>query len=167
MRITKTTTYLFKAGTMAILAGMPLLAGPSAALADTSTPSGVIGEATKRAHGNEGDTLSAGTLNEKIKAIAAWVLGLAVVIFVLKVVLTAVDRMLNDNRNGERSFLVNIPIIGAYPQPEQGGYGSSGGGYTWKRVWINFAVQLVIAIGAWLLVGLVTGLLSGIFNQIG
>ena len=178
MRITKTATYLYKAGTMAVLTGIPLLYSPSPALAaDATTPTGVIGEAAKRSHGDEGETLSANTLGEKIRAIAAWLLGLAVVIFVLKVVLTAVDRILNDRESSvdshrgntyyfHNSFLVSIPIIGAYPPPERDGYNHTENGYTWKKVWANFAVQLVIAVGAWMMIELIVGLLSGVLGKL-
>lgn len=170
--ITKTARYMRQVGTAAILAGLPILA-PSTALAD-SYSDGVF----NTAHKNSGDLtkdVSAGSMQSKVRSIAGWALGIAVSIFVLKVVLTAVDRILFDRESLEtstvgnthyfsESFLVGLPIIGAYPSPEHQDGGETG--YTWKRIWLNFMLQIAIAAGAWVIVSLLVGLVFEVSSRI-
>lgn len=100
--------------------------------------------------------LTAERLAEAVKTFTSYIIAIAVILFVLKVVLTAVDRMVLGNSaesvefggggpNGQNNLtkfrLCDIPLIGAY-KPE----------VAWKRVWIHFATQLAIIAAAWLIV---------------
>lgn len=104
-----------------------------------------------------------------VTSVTTWVLGLAIVFFVLKVVLTAVDRMLFQNkmdgtaRGGAKgggggedgSVLSRIPFVGAYPQTEP-----------WKEIWIHFGKNIAIVAGAWVLVNLVVNVILWLFGAI-
>ena len=104
-----------------------------------------------------------------VKNIASWALGIAIALFVLKVVLTAVDRLFVGGEMpqqgrpmpGKGSFLQMIPIVGAYPPPD-----GHGNGYSWKEVFINFMVQIAICTAAWLIVQFLIGMILWFFGQI-
>lgn len=166
MNIKKTSLYLSEAGKVAILSGIPLLAFPTIALADSHAD-----EVFSTAHSNANGTdqkLTAGGINETVTGITGWILGLAIIIFVLKVVLTAVDRILNDPDNSasqHNSVLTRLPIVGAYPPPTMGPDGSEG--YSWPKVWMNFGMQIAIAIAVWFIIGLIVGLMSQLLGNAG
>ncbi|RAP50741.1 MAG: hypothetical protein BZ138_06385 [Methanosphaera sp. rholeuAM270] len=92
-----------------------------------------------------------------------WALGIAIAIFVLKIVLTAIDRMLfASDANGSKvmgdktkSVLTRIPLIGAY-EPD----------VDWKEVFIHFGKQLAIVVGAWIFVQLVVNLVMFAFGAL-
>lgn len=103
--------------------------------------------------------VDSGSANNWVVGIAKWIIGLAVVCFVLRVVMTAVDRMVLGNiddgqqrgpRGGQESGfrLSDIPMIGAYP-PE----------VPWKQVWLNFAKNLAIVVGVYLIIELIMGVI--------
>lgn len=180
MNISKTTRYLAGAGEAAILAGLPLVAAPSVALAGGDWIDGTLDTAAQQVGQSEAGTASGSGIIEKVTAVTSWLLGIAIVIFVLKVVLTAVDRILFDRESNithqvgntnyfQNSALVSIPIIGAYPPPESrpnNPYAERADkGYTWKRIWINFAVQILIAVAAWFFVQIIVSLLLAIFSK--
>ena len=166
MRASKTMRYLKNVGKVAVLSGLPLLAVPGMALGDTWT-SDVTGKAGELTGGKPSNTLPTGNLATNVSSKLTLALALAIIAFILKIVLTAVDRMLFDNgNNGNQtsngSTLVNIPVIGAYPQPMGDGDTK---GYTWKRVWTNFAIQLAIAIGAYFFVTLTLRVILAVFKN--
>lgn len=103
--------------------------------------------------------VDSGSANNWVVGIAKWIIGLAVVCFVLKVVMTAVDRMVLGNiddgpqrgqRGGQGSGfrLSDIPMVGAYP-PD----------VSWKQVWLNFAKNLAIVVGVYLIIELIMGVI--------
>lgn len=103
--------------------------------------------------------VDSGSANNWVVGIAKWIIGLAVVCFVLRVVMTAVDRMVLGNiddgsqrgpRFGQESGfrLSDIPMIGAYP-PD----------VPWKQVWLNFAKNLAIVVGVYLIIELIMGVI--------
>ena len=131
-----------------------------------------------------GGNFNATTINQQtvfnwVQTITTWVLGIAIVLFVLKVVLTAIDRMVFDpdkggtggggggggmgggggNRGGRQgsgeSILSRIPIIGAYDAS-----------MSWKEIWKSFAKNIAIVAGAWVLVQLIAGIVMFAFNTI-
>lgn len=167
MNIKKTAIYLSGAGKAAILSGIPLLAVPTLALADSHANT-VFQTAHEKANGNTDQKLTGERVSNTVTGIVTWVLGLVIIIFVLKVVLTGVDRILNDPDNSaskENSVLTKLPIVGAYPPPTNGPDGSEG--YSWSKVWMNFAMQIAIAVGAWFIVNLISGIMSQMFRSSG
>lgn len=104
-----------------------------------------------------------------VNTMTVWILGLAIVFFVLKVVLTAIDRMLFQNKmdgggkggggrgtgSAEETVLNRIPFIGAYPQD-----------VPWKEIWIHFGKNVAIVAGAWILVNLVVNIVLWIFGSV-
>lgn len=109
--------------------------------------------------------IDASTVDKWVTGITNWIIGIAVVVFVLRVVLTAVDRMVlgntQDGMEGGRPGpggpggpgpqggfrLSDIPVVGAYPTT-----------VPWKKVWINFAKNLALVVGAYVLVQLIMGI---------
>lgn len=106
--------------------------------------------------------VDSGGANNWVVGIAKWIIGVAVVCFVLKVVMTAVDRMVLGNlddgsqRGGSRRRglqrdgfrLSDIPMIGAYP-PD----------VPWKQVWLNFAKNLAIVVGVYFIIEIIMGVI--------
>ncbi|RAP50740.1 MAG: hypothetical protein BZ138_06380, partial [Methanosphaera sp. rholeuAM270] len=102
-----------------------------------------------------------------------WALGIAIAIFVLKIVLTAIDRMLFASKSASSSggmggkssggsggvtggdVLTRIPLIGAYDSAVD-----------WKEVFIHFGKQLAIVVGAWIFVQLVVNLVMFAFGAL-
>lgn len=167
MRISKTAQYLRGAGTLSLLTGIPLLAAPEVALADGWTQ-GVLDTSAQQVGQDSAGKPTAEGISETVRKVSGWILGIAIVLFVLKVVLTAVDRILvgNDSQSGypSNSFLTRIPIVGAYPLPTGGQGGERG--YTWKDIWVHFGVQIAIAISAWFLVQLSIGIVSAVVSRV-
>lgn len=109
-----------------------------------------------------------------VTTITTFLLGMAIVAVVLRVVLTAIDRMVFSSRigNGPRGggpgggmgrgggdddgVLTKIPLIGAYPS-----------NVPWKTVFGNFAKNLAIVIGAWFLINLIAGVVQFAFTMLG
>lgn len=97
-------------------------------------------------------------------------LGIAIAVFVLKVVLTAADRLLIGGTVApgpagppqEQSMLSQIPLIGAYPPPEP-----TGGGYTWGAIFKRFFIQVSLCVGALLITELALGILKAAFSAAG
>ena len=170
MRTTKTMRYVADAGKAVILAGIPILATPSMALAGWTDDT--LNSAAQRVGQTDAKEAGGGSIIEALSTLTNWLLGISLVLFVLKVVLTAVDRILVDyeknsayQAGGESSLLVSIPIVGAYPPPDQ--YSDGGDtGYSWKRIWINFATQLIIAVAAWFFVRMIFGALLAVFGSL-
>lgn len=164
MNVTKTTRYLTHAGAAALGAGIPLLAGASVAFAgdERFTPDSIL-ESAGQQGSLEFEEVNGSTINTRVTAIAGWLLGVAIAIFVLRVILTAVDRMVlggDDPYRPANSGLAAIPLIGAYPSKD-----AQGNGYSWKDVWINFGKNLAICIGAWVLVNMMVGAVSWFMTE--
>lgn len=144
----------------------PVLALPQTALAiEGWTPDAAIS-------GMAGNSVSVKKFDEQtlmnwVQTMAMWLLGIAVILFVLKVVLTAVDRMIFGNADGgavqfggakktdENGILTKIPAIGAYPA-----------NIPWKEVWIHFAKNITIVAGAWALVQLIVQVVLWLFGTV-
>lgn len=166
MNVTKTAGYMQKAGAVALGTGLPLLAGGQVALAANGAwkdPNELIKSAGQEGS-FEGTDVNGEWINTKVTSIAGWLLGIAVGLFVLRVILTAVDRMVlggQDQYGNQTSVLSAIPMVGAYPPK-----GPDGSGYTWKDIWINFAKQMAICVGAWVLVNAVVGIVSWLMTSV-
>ena len=170
MNVSKTMRYLSAVGTVALGSAAPMMLSPSMALAEKgiSTQNGFKASDMLGNAGNQGgfkvDNINGSSINATVTAIAGWAIGVAVALFVLRIVLTAVDRMVlggQDQYGQQQSVLSGIPIVGAYPPKQQ-----DGSGYTWKDVWLNFAKQLAICVGAWFGVSLVVGVISWLMNTV-
>lgn len=107
-----------------------------------------------------------------VTSVTTWVLAIAIVLFVLKVVLTAIDRLLFQQNvatggqgtraagrgsatGDEQTLLQRIPFLGAYPQTEG-----------WKEIWIHFGKNVAIVAGAWVLVNLVVNVVLWLFDAV-
>lgn len=189
--IRKTLLYMRGFGAAAIAASVPLLADGTVALA--TNPGGgntvyapnnnggaqfsgsALNGSASVSSGSSGGTWSptdlldesgverkdvtGASVNGVVRNIAGWALGIAISLFVLRVVLTGIDRILVGNEGGH-SFLSSIPLVGAYPPPS-----ADGEGYPWKDVWINFAKNLAMVVGAWVIVNAVVGLVEWAMNS--
>lgn len=112
-------------------------------------------------------TINQQTLSNWVTSLTTWIVGLAIVIFVLKVVFTAVDRMIfskdggkgagggNDRGKDDGGILCKIPLVG--------GYDAS---MSWKEIWIQFGKNVAIVAGAWLLVQILVGVVLFIFSAV-
>lgn len=126
---------------------------------------------------------STGVILPIIQSIANWALGLAIVIFILRVALTALDRIAFSRQGTKTSFtLSEIPFVGAYPNPDNlvlmdetnaKAYAMTHGKpkqnefWTWKRIWTRLFTQLIFATGAWMIVKILLGLLQSLLGVIG
>lgn len=148
---------LVASGVSMLLMPMPALAGSSGLGwqdIGKETPQGV----------------TAGNVSTFGETLMKAVLGIVIGVFVLKVVLTAVDRIIfggsnsgGNKGNGNEGFrLDDIPIIGAYRDPERSGDSP----WTWQRIFTFFAIQIALAAGAYVIVGLMMSLLSTVFSKI-
>lgn len=109
--------------------------------------------------------VTAGTITEWVNTIVSWAIGIFVAFFVLRIALTAFDRMVLANSNST----AHVP--GAYPNPGDERYdpndvqGAPPEGWTWKRIWINFAKNIAIVAGAWAFVQLIMGIVQMVMTQ--
>lgn len=147
----------------------PVLALPQTALAiEGWTPNAAIS-------GMAGHSVSVKKFDEQtlmnwVQTIAMWLLGIAVILFVFKVVLTAVDRLIFGNQDGNVQFggnggggkgggdagiLTKIPAIGAYPA-----------NVPWKEIWIHLAKNIAIVAGAWVVVQLIVQVVLWLFGTV-
>lgn len=151
-------------------------AAPQSAMALGWEPESMVAQTT----GTTG--MTAANINQQslanwVQSFTTFILGIAIVLFVLKVVLTAVDRMIFKNNisggggggagagrpgapsggggGGGGFTLANIPIVGAYPQDTD-----------WKDVFIHFGKNIAIVAGAWVLVQIVVGVILFVFGTI-
>ena len=156
---------------VARFAGVCPLLVPATAYADEGLGWSMTGDG-----GREGDLASDPTgmfTPESVMSVVTVIirtgLGIAIAIFVLKVVLTAVDRLLLGGTVSpgpagppqEQSMLSQIPVVGAYPPPEP-----MGGGYTWGLIFKRFVIQVSLCAGALLITELALGILHGVFQNI-
>jgi hypothetical protein len=126
---------------------------------------------TTGATGMTAATIDQQSLAKWVTDFTTFLLGIAIVLFVLKVVLTAIDRMIfksdiggsdgGKQRSGSGGgsssgfSLADIPFIGAYPQ-----------GTDWKDIWKHFALQIAIVAGAWVLVQVMVGVVLFVFSSL-
>ena len=136
------------------------------------TASGMMGSA----YGNVGTggvtDFTPAMFADWISTFTTWALGLAIAAFVLKIVLTAIDRMIFSNEGGKATgqggqgqnrgakvqgggILKSIPLVGAYDE-ELG----------WKEIFIHFGKQVAVVAGAWILVQLVVNVVLFAFGAI-
>lgn len=114
------------------------------------------------------DKYDSGTTLEFAKSIITAFFGIAIAVFVLKVVLTAVDRLLlgGDSNSGFR--LDEIPLVGAYTDPEKGGAGDGPASpWTWQRIWAYFAVQITLCVSAIALTSLLVSIIGTVVTESG
>lgn len=156
------------------LAGLGVVMLPEMAFAATGGASGAqwnVSSMLNNAGSNSGvgfkaDALQSSSIADKVNGVASWIIGLAVIFFVLRVVLTAADRMVFANSN----TTFHVPF--AYPNPGDERYDENDlkgkqppEGWTWKRIWLNLAKQIALAAGAWVLVQLVMTLVQFVFSN--
>lgn len=155
-----------------------LMALPSTAFALGWDPDDMMDKAgTGTGVGLSSGTINQQTLADWVMGLTTFLLGIAIVLFVLKVVLTAVDRMIFKNDingggggggggmpgrggggggGGSNGFsLANIPIVGAYPQDVE-----------WKTIFIHFGKNVAIVAGAWVLVQIVVSVILFVFGTL-
>lgn len=163
MRISKTTRYLAEVGKISVLAGVPLLVSPQAALADDWITNVMDTSAQQVGEENAG-TATGDSVATTVSSVAKWIIGMTIVLFVLKVILTAVDRMLLSSPEAGDSVLVRLPVIGAYPMVDPGNPGKKG--YEWKNIWILFFIQLLVCAGVWFFIDVIIGLISALLGRV-
>lgn len=139
-------------------AASAVMALPSKAMALGWDPQSMVAQTT----GTTG--MTAANINQQslanwVQNFTTFILGIAIVLFVLKVVLTAIDRMVLQNNTGEaktngETILTKLPIIGAYKDA------------SWKEVFIHFGKNIAIVAGAWVLVQIVVGVILFVFGTI-
>jgi hypothetical protein len=116
---------------------------------------------TTGATGMTAATIDQQSLAKWVTDFTTFLLGIAIVLFVLKVVLTAIDRMIfkdpnNKSKAAAGTFtLASIPFIGAYPWDVE-----------WKDIWKHFALQIGIVAGAWVLVQVMVGVVLFVFSSL-
>lgn len=135
-----------------------IAAMPSTAMALGWEPEAMVAQTTG-ATGMTAANINQQSLATWVQNFTTFLLGIAIVIFVLKIVLTAVDRMLlqkniNDNKGAEETVLNKLPIIGAYK------------GATWGEILKHFGIQVGIVAGAWVLVQIVVGVILFVFGTL-
>ena len=155
--------------TLGGLTGAAILSVPSTALALGWEANQMISQTTGTT-GMTAASINQNTLATWVQNFTTWILGIAIVMFVLKVVLTAVDRLVFDSgpdksgqtkRNLEGGkgngggVLCQIPLIGAY-DPSM----------AWKDIFIHFGKNLAIVAGAWVIVQIVTGVILFVFDAL-
>ena len=163
MNILKTFRYLF--GSTAFVAASAVSL-PSQAFAVTDwKPDDAI-----KGNGSVNPTeVDADKISEWVKTFAMWIIGIAIVMFVLRVVMTAIDRMLftkvkeqqggmpgGGGRGSSDSPLLKLPIV-IRPYPETDG---------WGEIFKTFAIQLAICAGAWLIVNFLSGIVLWAFGSL-
>ena len=94
---------------------------------------------------------------------------IAVAIFVLKIILTAVDRLILAGGSSDESFrLDDVPLVGAYRDPERDVKGGqTGAAWTWSRIWAHFALQVGLCVSAWVITELLMGVISSVIGATG
>lgn len=160
-----------------VLGSLPFLAMmmPTQALAVGWDVNDMIGSADL-GDNNKLDTtqIDQNTIFKWVQDITTWAFGIAVVLFALKVALTAIHRMLFANNGGGggggnagrgssgggRSgggdgFLTSIPIIGAYDD-----------NMAWKEIWIAFGKNVAIVAGVWILIQLLVSAVMFVFGTL-
>lgn len=92
--------------------------------------------------------------------------GIAIAVFVLKVILTAVDRLIFGGSSNSSFRLDEIPLVGAYADPERdsGGDGPSSP-WTWQRIWIHFAIQITLCVSAIFITNLLISLIGTVLTE--
>ena len=148
-------------------AGVSILATPVPAMAAVGGQYGVsemLNNAGRDA-GVQPTVINGSTVTYWVNGIASWAVRIAVAFFVLRIVLTAIDRFVLANSN----TTAHVPL--SYPNPGDERYDENDvkgntppEGWTWKRIWINFGKNLGILAGAWLIVQLIMGIIQMVSN---
>ena len=162
MKAIKTIKYVIGSLTAVAMAGLAL---PAQAFAASGSwgPSDII----------QGDSLDptqidANVISEWVRTFTTWIVGIAIVLFVLRIVITAVDRMLFGDPSGGGSS-----GGGMQPRSNGGGGGSSDSflrsdnmpiiirayDKPWKDIFKTFALQLAVCACAWLIVNILAGVI--------
>lgn len=111
-----------------------------------------------------GTTITNETISTAVRNVATWILGIAIILFVLRMVLTAVDRMVFANLG------LNARVPFSYPNPGDERWddderkAGAGEGWSWKKIFLNFAKNVAIAAGAWLIVNIIVSVVSYFLN---
>lgn len=146
---------------------LTLLAVPAAAWAGQYTPDAMMQNAGKS--GNiSATTITTDTVTSWVNTVLFWAIGIAVALFVLRIGLTAIDRLVlaNLQTNAHVPFAFPNPGDERYSQDEFRDGHTPPEGWTWKRIWLNFAKNLAIIAGAWLIVQVVMGIILYVFGGV-
>lgn len=147
-------------------AGVSILATPVPAMAAVGGQYGVsemLNSAGRNA-GIQPTVINGSTVTRWVNGIANWAVGIAVALFVLRIILTAIDRFVLANMN------TTAHVPGSYPNPGDERYdendvkGNPPEGWTWKHIWFNFGKNLGILAGAWLIVQVIMGIIQMVSN---
>lgn len=159
----------------AMVVAMVAMAAPTAAYADSPLPfggwqMGDIAPGAEEAAGVYTQDVVLGFAHSLVTTL----LGAIVGVFVLKVVLTGIDRLMFGGSGASQGFrLDDIPIIGAYRDPERDtGPGSPGdqktsSPWTWRRIWVHFGIQIALCLGALTITNVLMGIIATAFGAAG
>lgn len=168
--ITKTALYLSAACAAGMAEAFPTIAMASDKM-DSFGAGDIIDQMTSgdEMHADKYETANTSTF---VRRVATWLLGLGVSLLVLKIAITGVDRILFGEKNAHPMVdkvgntiyikgtpLEDIPVIGAYPIKDD-----KGNGYTWADIWLIFAKNLAMILGAWLFVQAISGIVVMVFS---
>lgn len=121
--------------------------------------------------------IQADSLSTAVRPILNAFAGIAVALFVLRIALTAIDRFALSRSSNPIPFrLSSIPVIGAYPDPndirqldEQDMLAKKINGdksrpyvWTWAVIWKHFAVQIIVLSGAWIIANILLQVLIAV-----
>lgn len=156
----KTARYLTIGTAGAWTLGALALPGVAMAAGGQWKPEDMMKNAGGTAGLNTGsNVITTQTVTDWVNTVVSWAVGIFVAFFVLRIALTAFDRMVIANMN------TTFAVPGAYPNPGDERYDKNDiqnegatVGWTWKRIWINFAKNIAIVVGAWLIVQLIMNL---------
>lgn len=112
------------------------------------------------------------TISQKVSEIITWLFGIAVVLVVLRIALTAINRLVFKNPEGSRSggmgggmgggregaedsLLQKIPLVGAYPNH-----------VPWKNVFGEAAKNIAIVAGVWVIMQVIVGFIQFAFTAL-
>lgn len=102
---------------------------------------------------------------EFVKQIIQAAIFIVVGAFVLRIVLTAIDRLILAGNGNEGFRLDEVPLVGAYRDPERGGADRKGVAWTWTRIFSHFALQLVLCLSAWVFVEFLMGVIKAVADM--
>lgn len=161
----KTLRYALVGTSGLSLGGMALLPAVAFAQSGKWDPSGILKTGGKDA-GVEASDITAETVQGWVGSIVNWAIGIFVAFFVLRIALTAFDRMVLANM----PTTAHVPL--AYPNPgderyDPGEFPGQAQGWTWKRIFVNFAKNIAIVAGAWVIVQVIMGLVVFFFGAFG
>lgn len=113
------------------------------------------------------NTFDFSTIATWVQTVTTTVLGIAIFLFLLRIALTAFDRLLTkggsgdgNNRGGTKGegggMFTGIPVVGAYTSD-----------VSWMDIWKIFGKNVAIVLGAWIIVQVIVSIAMFIFDSLG